>query len=136
MPRVLIPYLIGTDAYLTNYMMAADFMEAEERSWQLRYAYDFVARGIPGLTFSTRYNRGDHANPATYVGEGREWERDTDLGYTIQSGPLKNVSMLWRNASLRSNYQMENCSPGPSRPLLKRTNIISSVQRIIDKLGK
>lgn len=102
-----MPYLIGTDAYLTNYMMAADFMEAEERTWQLRYAYDFVALGIPGLTFSTRYNRGDHANPATYAGEGREWERDTDLGYTIQSGPLKNVSMLWRNASLRSNYQRD-----------------------------
>lgn len=26
-------------------------------------------------------------------------------GYTIQSGPLKNVNVLWRNASLRSNYQ-------------------------------
>jgi len=55
----------------------------------------------------TRYNRGNHANPATHAGEGREWERDTDLGYTVQSGPLKNVSMLWRNATLRSNYQRD-----------------------------
>ena len=102
-----MPYLIGTDAYLTNYMMAADFMEAGERTWQLRYAYDFVALGIPGLTFSTRYNHAHHANPATFAGEGREWERDTDLGYTIQSGPLKNVNVLWRNAALRSNYQRD-----------------------------
>ncbi|MDR0210527.1 MAG: OprD family porin [Pseudomonas putida] len=102
-----MPYLIGTDAYLTNYMMAADFMEPGERTWQLRYAYDFASVGVPGLTFSTRYNHGDHANPATFAGEGREWERDTDLGYTVQSGPLKNVNLLWRNAALRSNYQRD-----------------------------
>lgn len=102
-----MPYLIGTDAYLTNYMMAADFMETGERSWQLRYAYDLGALGIPGLTFSTRYNNGAHANPANFAGEGREWERDTDLGYTVQSGPLKNVNVLWRNAALRSNYQRD-----------------------------
>lgn len=102
-----MPYLVGTDAYLTNYMMAADFMEPGERTWQLRYAYDFAAVGVPGLIFSTRYNHGDHANPATFAGEGREWERDTDLGYTVQSGALKNVSVLWRNAALRSNYQRD-----------------------------
>ncbi|KIY38409.1 hypothetical protein TZ03_22700 [Pseudomonas sp. 10-1B] len=88
-------------------MMAADFMETGERTWQLRYAYDFVALGIPGLTFSNRYNHADHANPATFGGEGREWERDTDLGYTFQSGPLKNLNVLWRNAALRSNYQRD-----------------------------
>lgn len=99
-----MPYIVGTDAYLTNYMMANDFMERDERSWQLRYSYDFAALGVPGLTFSTRYTKADHANPATVAGEGREWERDTDLGYTIQSGPLKNVAVLWRNAALRSNY--------------------------------
>ncbi|MNC46830.1 Porin-like protein NicP precursor [compost metagenome] len=99
-----MPYIVGTDAYLTNYMMANDFMERDERSWQLRYSYDFAALGVPGLTFSTRYTKADHANPATVAGEGREWERDTDIGYTIQSGPLKNVAMLWRNAALRSNY--------------------------------
>ena len=102
-----MPYPLGTDAYLTNYMMAADFMEPGERTWQVRYAYDFAAVGVPGLTFSTRYNHGDHANPATFAGEGREWERDTDLGYTLQSGPLKNVNVLWRNAALRSNYQRD-----------------------------
>ncbi|MCU1785306.1 OprD family porin [Pseudomonas sp. 13B_2.1_Bac1] len=99
-----MPYVVGTDASLTNYMMANDFMERDERSWQLRYSYDFAALGIAGLTFATRYTTASHANPATVAGEGREWERDTDLGYTIQSGALKNVAVLWRNAALRSNY--------------------------------
>lgn len=99
-----MPYVVGTDAYLTNYMMANDFMERDERSWQLRYSYDFAVLGMPGLTFATRYTRASHANPATVMDEGREWERDTDLGYVIQSGIFKNVGMLWRNAALRSSY--------------------------------
>ncbi|WP_205297946.1 OprD family outer membrane porin [Pantoea sp. Cy-639] len=81
--------------------------ETGERTWQLSYAYDFAVLGVPGLTFSTRHNHADHANPVTFAGEGREWERDTDLEYTIQSGPLKNVNVLWRNAALRSNYQRD-----------------------------
>ncbi|NWE37155.1 OprD family outer membrane porin, partial [Pseudomonas gingeri] len=32
-----------------------------------------------------------------------EWERDTDLVYTVQSGPLKNVNVRLRNATLRSS---------------------------------
>lgn len=99
-----MPYVVGTDAYLTNYMMSNDFMEKNERSWQVRYTYDFAALGVPGLTFSTRYTKADHANPATVAGEGREWERDTDIGYVVQGGMFKNVGILWRNAALRSNY--------------------------------
>ncbi|MGF6093943.1 OprD family porin [Pseudomonas sp. 18175] len=99
-----MPYVVGTDAFLTNYMMANDFMEKDERSWQARYSYDFAALGVPGLTFSTRYTKADHAHPATVAGEGREWERDTDIGYVIQQGTFKNVGVLWRNAALRSNY--------------------------------
>ncbi|MOA60127.1 Porin-like protein NicP precursor [compost metagenome] len=37
--------------------------------------------------------------------EGKDWERDLDLGYTVQSGPLKNVSVRVRNAVARSNYR-------------------------------
>ena len=99
-----MPYVVGTDAFLTNYLMANDFMEKDERSWQARYSYDFAALGVPGLTFSTRYTKADHAHPATVAGEGREWERDTDIGYVIQQGTFKNVGVLWRNAALRSNY--------------------------------
>ncbi|QXI30663.1 OprD family porin [Pseudomonas vanderleydeniana] len=99
-----MPYLNGTDPYLVNYIQINDFAEPGERSWQLRYDYDFAALGIPGLTFMTRYISGDHADAKTSASEGREWERNTDIGYVIQSGALKNVGFKWRNASYRSNF--------------------------------
>lgn len=36
--------------------------------------------------------------------EGKEWERVTDITYTIQNGPFKNVSAQWRNSTNRSTY--------------------------------
>ncbi|HAF92763.1 MAG TPA: outer membrane porin, OprD family, partial [Pseudomonas sp.] len=30
--------------------------------------------------------------------------RNTDIAYVIQSGPLKNLGLRWRNATTRSNY--------------------------------
>ncbi|MND23937.1 Porin-like protein NicP precursor [compost metagenome] len=98
-----MPYLNGTDPYLTNYVQIHDFAEPGERSWQLRYDYNFVAIGIPGLTFMTRYVRGDQADAATITGSGHEWERNTDIQYAFQSGPLKNLAVRWRNASYRSD---------------------------------
>ena len=99
-----MPYLNGADPYLNNYVQISDFAEPGERSWQLRYDYNFAAIGIPGLTFMTRYVKGDHADAATRADEGREWERNTDIVYTVQSGALKNVGVRWRNAAYRSNF--------------------------------
>ncbi len=99
-----MPYLNGTDPYLVNYIQINDFAEPGERSWQLRYDYDFAALGVPGLTFMTRYVRGNHANAATSAEEGDEWERNTDLQYVFQSGPLKDLGVRWRNASYRSTF--------------------------------
>jgi len=98
-----MPFLNGTDPYLTNYIQINDFAEPGERSWQLRYDYNFAAIGIPGLTFMSRYVKGDHADAATHAGEGREWERNTDIAYVFQSGALKNVGIRWRNAAYRAN---------------------------------
>lgn len=64
------------------------FTKAETDAWQARYDYNFAALGLPGLTFMTRYVDGGHVQTAS-VRNGREWERDTDLAYTVQSGPLK-----------------------------------------------
>jgi len=86
-----------------NYIQINDFAEPGERSWQLRYDYNFAAIGIPGLTFMSRYVKGDHADAATHAGEGREWERNTDIAYVFQSGALKNVGIRWRNAAYRAN---------------------------------
>lgn len=99
-----MPFLNGTDPYLTNYIQLNDFAEPGERSWQLRYDYNFAEIGIPGLTFMTRYVKGDHADPATSSEQGREWERNTDIAYVVPSGVLKNVGIRWRNAAYRSNF--------------------------------
>lgn len=97
------PYLDGADPYLVNFVQINDFANADERSWQLRYDYDLGKLGIPGLTFMTRYLSGDNVSRAA-GGEGREWERDTELKYVVQNGPLKNVAVRLRNATFRSNF--------------------------------
>ncbi|WP_444817042.1 OprD family outer membrane porin, partial [Stutzerimonas frequens] len=35
---------------------------------------------------------------------GSEWERDFEFKYVVQSGPLKNVALRWRNAMYRSDF--------------------------------
>jgi hypothetical protein len=95
------PFLNGGDPYVVNLVSFNTFTRADEDSWQLRYDYDFAAQGIPGLTFMTRYTDGRHVKSGT-VDNGREWERDTDISYVIQSGPFKDVSLRWRNVTFRS----------------------------------
>ncbi|WP_213663620.1 OprD family porin [Stutzerimonas stutzeri] len=101
-------YLGGNvDPYLVNFIQVNDFANADEKSWQARYDYNFAAMGIPGLTFMTRYVSGDNfertagADAGT---EGKEWERNTDIAYTFQTGALKNLNVKWRNATARNNY--------------------------------
>ncbi|WP_043307271.1 OprD family porin [Pseudomonas sp. ML96] len=96
-------YIGGTDAFLVNFVQIGDFANAEERSWQARYDYNFAAVGIPGLTFMTRYLSGDNIELGAGKSEGKEWERNTDIAYVFQDGPLKNFGIKWRNATLRSS---------------------------------
>ena len=96
-------YISGGDNTLINLLQINDFGNEDEKSWQARYDYDFAAMGIPGLSLMTRYVSGDNVN-LNSGGEGKEWERDTDIAYVIQNGPLKNVGMKVRNATVRSNF--------------------------------
>jgi len=99
-----MPY-VGRDPQVANLVQINTFVEADERSWQARYDYNFAAFGLPGLSFLTRYIRGSGAKSNAAVVRGnREWERDTELMYVVQSGPLKNLSMRFRNATLRSDF--------------------------------
>ncbi|MGY2260227.1 OprD family porin [Pseudomonas sp. SDO55104_S430] len=97
-------YIAGSDPYLFNYVTFGDFANRDERSWQLRYDFDFVVLGVPGLTFMTRYLNGDHIDLGNNQPQGREWERDTDIAYVLQSGPLKNLGLKWRNATVRTRH--------------------------------
>jgi hypothetical protein len=100
-----MPYLDGTNPYLVNYVQVNDFAAAQERSWQLRYDYDFKAIGINGLSFLTRYVNGYHIKVMGSDQEGKEWERDSELKYVVQSGAFKDVSLRLRNATYRTNYE-------------------------------
>jgi hypothetical protein len=108
-------YMGGTDTYLFSEQQISTFALANERVWMTRYDYDFAALGVPGLTFNVRYVKGDQVDPANISSvkaralrasgeEGEEWERTTDLSYVVQSGTFKNVSLRWRNATMRSNF--------------------------------
>lgn len=97
-------YINGADPALVNLVQINDFGNEDEHSWQLRYDFDFATVGIPGLTFMTRYLSGDNVDRGAGLSEGKTWERNTDIGYVVQSGPLRNVGFKLRNASTRSNF--------------------------------
>ena len=97
------PYIANSDPYLVNFVQINDFANTDEHSWQVRYDYNFAALGIPGLTFMTRYVNGDNVQVAGSH-SGKEWERNTDIGYVVQSGSLKNLGVKVRNATVRSNF--------------------------------
>ncbi|MES2819841.1 MAG: OprD family porin [Pseudomonadota bacterium] len=97
-------YIDGSDPFLVNFVQINDFANADERSWQARYDYNFADLGLPGLNFSTRYVTGDDARIAGSTATGGEWERDIELKYVVQSGALKDVYVRLRNASFRSDF--------------------------------
>lgn len=108
-------YVGGTDTYLFSEQQVSTFALQDERAWHARYDFDLATLGVPGLTFTLRYVKGDNVDPENISTaqaaalraageEGREWERTTDITYVVQSGALKNLSLRWRNATNRSTY--------------------------------
>lgn len=97
-------YVDGTDPFLVNFVQINDFANADERSWQARYDYNFAAFGVPGLSFLTRYISGSDAQIAGSDETGDEWERDIEFKYVVQSGPMKDLYVRLRNASFRSDF--------------------------------
>ncbi|MCY1348999.1 Porin-like protein NicP [compost metagenome] len=93
---------------LANDSYNASYENAKERSWQLRYDYNFVGWGIPGLTLMTRYISGDNAHIANVTDDGKEWGRESELAYTVQSGAFKNLNLKWRNSTMRRDWGNTN----------------------------
>ena len=88
---------------LGNDSFNASFDNPQEHSWQVRYDYNFAAIGIPGLTLMNRYIRGDNVHVGA-ITDGQESIRDAELAYVVQSGAFKNLSVTWRNTSLRRDF--------------------------------
>lgn len=100
------PRVFANVTPLGNEVPTYEFAYTDERSWQARYDYDFTALGIPGLTTTVRYITGD--NVTTGAGyEGKDRERDLDIGYVVQSGTLQGLGVRIRNVAARSNYRSD-----------------------------
>jgi len=105
----------GDSIYLANSLYYSDFNSPNERSWQLRYDFNFVGVGLPGLTFMTRYIRGSdidntkvdpngaYAYYEQLGTDGEHRERDMQLRYVIQSGPAKDLSVTLQHTIHRAN---------------------------------
>ncbi|MGX5220947.1 OprD family porin [Pseudomonas segetis] len=88
---------------LANDSYNSSYDNAKERSWQVRYDFNFAGVGLPGMTLMNRYISGDNIHTAS-TDDGKEWGRETELAYVVQSGTFKSLSMKWRNSSIRRDY--------------------------------
>ncbi|WP_339412954.1 OprD family porin [Pseudomonas sp. EA_35y_Pfl2_R5] len=89
----------GNTIYLANSFWS-DFNAEDERSWQLGYGLDFSTFGIPGLSYSVAYVRGDNITTSTSEG-GTEREIFNQFKYVVQSGTAKDLSVKLRSSVLR-----------------------------------
>ena len=88
---------------LANDSYNSSFDNAKEKSWQLRHDFDFAVLGVPGLTMMNRYIKGDNVHTGS-ITDGEEWARESELAYVIQAGSLKNLSVRWRNSTMRRDF--------------------------------
>lgn len=106
----------GDSVYLDNSQQYSDFNGPNERSWKLKYAYDFSGLGMPGLTSAVSYISGKtdltSVDPQSrgysrwYSAEGKDakhWERDIDLKYVVQGGKAKDLAVRLQWATNRGS---------------------------------
>src|SRR5690606_15026873 len=86
-----------------GYSYTAD--NIDERSWQIRHDFDFAGLGIPGLTLMNRYIRGSDIDVSPADTSGKEWIRESELAYLVQSGALKGLTFRWRSSTVRRDFQ-------------------------------
>ena len=101
------PFIAGGDPFSINLVTFNTFTQAETDAWQVRYDYDFASVGVPGLAFMTRYVNGSNLeNVAKTYDDGKQWERDTDIVYTLQDGTLKGLRFHVRNVTYRADSKV------------------------------
>lgn len=100
------PRVFANITPLGNEVPTYEFAYTDEHSYQARYDYNFAAMGIPGLTATVRYITGNNVDTGRGF-EGKDRERDLDIGYAVQSGVFKGLGIRVRNAVARSNYRSD-----------------------------
>ncbi|MCF5061342.1 outer membrane porin, OprD family [Pseudomonas syringae] len=106
----------GDSVYLDNSQQYSDFNGPNERSWKLKYAYDFGGLGVPGLSSAVSYISGktdltkvdpqSRGYSAWYSADGKDakhWERDIDLKYVVQGGKAKDLAVRLQWATNRGS---------------------------------
>ncbi|MNE76871.1 Porin D precursor [compost metagenome] len=90
---------------ITEGTLSSEFLNPKERSWQVKYDYDFVGVGIPGLKGMLRYVSGDNIDLPKLGGDKlKESEKDMELSYVIQTGTFKDVAFRVRHAWYRNDF--------------------------------
>ncbi|MEE1893741.1 OprD family porin [Pseudomonas otitidis] len=104
-----LPFVEGATVYSFSNAGVGKFVEEDERTWMLGYAYDFAALGAPGLSAGLRYFKGRDGTTVLRGAEvaANEWERDLDLAYVVQTGALKGLGLKWRHIAYRSSYSRD-----------------------------
>lgn len=107
-------YVTRGAIYLSNAAQLSDFNAPHETSWQLRYELDATALGVPGMSLGAAYVRGSGIDGTRmgadsgyawlgYGKDGKHWERDLWVRYTVPSGTAKGTSVLLRYGVHRAN---------------------------------
>lgn len=101
-----MPYLLGTEPLvITEGTLSSEFLNPNERSWQVKYDYDFVGMGLPGLKGMLRYVSGNNIDLPNLGGRDlKESEKDVELSYVVQSGTFKDVAFRVRHAWYRNDF--------------------------------
>ncbi|BAP45930.1 OprD family porin [Pseudomonas sp. 21LCFQ02] len=97
-----LPFVNGATVYSFSNVGIGKFIQEDEKTWMLSYAYDFSAAGIKGLNFMTRYLSGDNGKSGS-AGQA-EWERDIELAYTVPDGSFKGLGVKLRNYVYRADF--------------------------------
>ncbi|VVM87751.1 Porin D [Pseudomonas fluorescens] len=97
----------GSAVFLANSIQISDFNGKDERSWQARYDINMAEFGVPGLSFMTRYVKGDNIDTGG-DSDSQETELNYEAKYVMQEGPAKDLSFRLRSAVYRANSDYNN----------------------------
>ncbi|MEX5688945.1 OprD family porin [Pseudomonas silesiensis] len=89
--------------YLPNWA-GLPFIRPDERSWSVRYGYDFAPLGLPGLKLFTRYIKGTDIDRGEGLSHDQESERNIFFSYVVQDGPLRDLSFDLKNFNIKQKY--------------------------------
>ena len=55
------------------------------------------------------------------ISRDSRWERDTNISYTMQTGMLEGVNVLWRNATIRQDAALDGGDVDENRLIVSYT---------------